>query len=748
VTCRRILSSFLIFLTTASCGVSFCAAATSSPAHSAAHGVHKKTKRKPNRRVLRLHQVFVASKNLRPMAQHLLRERTPAGYHGVEAYARLHNAEDAGSLAWFVVAYAHMLDHSPADALDPLRRAQAKANELMDYVTYYRATVLQQTGASAQAEVLLRNFEQKFNGSIFIRDVHLVRARALLALERPAEAVAILEADRLPTRADIEVTLGRALAATKQPAKAAAALRAVFYGMPLASEAEEAEKELVALSGQISPASLQERRSRVELLVKGKRYSDAVTEYRTLIGDASPQERAVLDVALAGTLRQSGRIREAKQVLESLSTATGDVAAQRLYSLGEIARAADEDTAFQGYLVQLRQVGPTSPWLEQALFSSANKYLVSKDYPKAESLYRELAQRFPNGSHGSYAHWKSAWLLWRQGQGEEARREFEQQIMLFPDGAETPAALYWRGRAAEEDKEPGRARAYYEKLNQRYRSYYYGQLARQRLSTLAPSSAVAEPALANLHVAESPALQTLEGPPAESLRVQKASLLANGALLDLALRELHAAALEEGGNWEVAEMARLCQDAGHYDRALDVVKHEVPRYFASDLFNLPPPYWQALFPRPYWIDLKTYAAQNALDPYLVAALVRQESAFNPSAISHANAIGLMQLLPGVGRLVARGLKIRHFSPEMLTVPATNLRLGARYFKDMVAQFGAVEYALAAYNAGSTRVIDWQGSAKYRDIPEFVESIPFTETREYVQAIQRNANVYRQLYGAP
>ena len=706
-----------------------------------------KHKRKPSRRVLRVHQAFVASKTLRPMAQQLLRERTPQAYQGVEAYARLHNPEDAGSLAWFVVAYAHMLDHGAAEALEPLRRAKVKANELADYITYYQATALQQSGDSAQAEALLRNFEQKFSGSILLRDAHLTRARALVALERPAEAIATLEADRLPTRADIELTLGRAYAAAGQPAKAVAALRTVFYGMPLAGEADEAEKELEAQAERVPPATVGERKSRAELLAKGKRYSDAATEYRTLLGEASPQDRAALQVSLAGALRQSGRTREAKQALESISDATGEVAAQRLYNLGELARAADDDAGFQAYLAQLRQIGPASPWLEQSLFSSANKYLVNKDHAKAEALYRELAQRFPNGSHGSYAHWKSAWLLWRMGQGAEARREFEQQIMLFPDSAETPAALYWRGRAAEDDNDPGKARAYYEKLNQLYRSYYYGQLARARLETVTVPATSAELTLANLHLPTSRALLTLNDPPADSLRVQKASLLANGALLDLALRELHAAALEEGGNWEVAEMARICQDAGRYDRALDVVKHEVPHYFASELSDLPPPYWQALFPRPYWADLKTYAAQNDLDPYLVAALVRQESAFNPSAISHANAVGLMQLLPSTGRLVAKDLKIRHFNPAMLTVPATNLRMGTKYFQGMVAQFGAVEYALAAYNAGSDRVVDWQGSGKYRDIAEFVESIPFTETREYVQAIQRNANVYRQLYGA-
>lgn len=685
------------------------------------------------------------------MAQQLLRERTPAGYRGVEAYARQHNAEDAGALAWFVVAYAHMLDHNPAEALDPLRRAETKAaaSELADYVTYFQGSALQQVGSFAQAGALLRNFEQKFSGSIFTRDVHVTRAHALIALDRPAEAVALLEADRLPTRADVELTLGRAYAAAKQPAKAAAALRAVFYGMPMSGEADEAEKELIALSGKVPPASLVERKSRVDLLVKGKRYTEAVTEYHALIGDASPQDRIALQVALAAALRLGGRNREAKQILEPLSGATGDVATQRLFNLGEIARAADDDSGFQGYLSQLRQASPQNQWLEQALFSSANKYLVNKDYSKAEALYRELAQRFPAGSHGSYAHWKSAWLLWRLGQEAEARRQFEQQIVLFPEGSEISAALYWRGRAAEDDGEPGRARAYYQKLAQRYHSYYYGQLAWERLKTIESTGiAVAEPVLASLRGLDPHLYPALNDPPADNLRVQKANLLVNGALLDFALRELHLAALEEGGNWEVAEMARLCQDAGRYDRALDVVKHEVPGYFAGDVFDLPPPYWQALFPRPFWAELKQYAAENGLDPYLVAALIRQESAFNPAAISHANAVGLMQLLPGTGRSVSKDLKIRRFTPDMLTIPATNIRLGTKYFRGMVEQFGAVEYALAAYNAGSDRVQDWQAAGKYRDIPEFVESIPFTETREYVQAIQRNANVYRQLYGAP
>jgi soluble lytic murein transglycosylase len=194
------------------------------------------------------------------------------------------------------------------------------------------------------------------------------------------------------------------------------------------------------------------------------------------------------------------------------------------------------------------------------------------------------------------------------------------------------------------------------------------------------------------------------------------------------------------------EVARIRQDAGRYDLAIEAMKRAIPNYWAQDLNTIPKPYWEALFPRPFWTDLRRHASENGLDAYLVASLIRQESEFNPSVISHANAWGLMQVLPGTGKLVAKQLKIRRFNQEQLLVPPVNLQIGTRYFRAMVDQFGGqVEYALAAYNAGSDRVDAWRADGKYRDVQEFVESIPFTETREYVQAIMRNAAIYKQLY---
>jgi soluble lytic murein transglycosylase len=336
----------------------------------------------------------------------------------------------------------------------------------------------------------------------------------------------------------------------------------------------------------------------------------------------------------------------------------------------------------------------------------------------------------------------------RKGRDADAKAGFEKQIETYPDSTEIPAALYWRGRLAEEEGDAAMASAFYQKVSDRFRNYYYGPLAREHLGKLKVSD---PPHYAILdHVPPINGMPTIgdDPPPEDDLRLEKARLLENGGLLDFAIRELKAAAEQDKATWLPAETARMYQDAGRYDIAIETLKRAVPNYFAVDLSSLPRSYWEALFPKPYWPDLKRSADANGLDPYLVASLIRQESEFNPGAVSNKNALGLMQLLPRVGKGVAKQVKLKHFSPPLLFAPAVNLQLGTRYFRSMVDQFGGFEYALAAYNAGDDRVKDWQSVGKYRDVQEFVESIPFTETREYVQAIMRNANVYRQLYGTP
>ena len=711
-----------------------------------------KKKRKPiSPRVRRVRRAFVASASLRPMAQQLLQDRTPTAYAGVEAYARRHDKEDAGALAWLVVGYARTLDHDYGKAIDPFNRAKAGASELGDYVAYHLGDAYLKTAHNAEALSTLADFSKNFPDSLLIRDAHLVYANALLEEGRAQEAAALLEKDRAPVRGDVELAVGRAYEAAGEKEKAASALRNVYFNLPNSFEADVAGTELrkLGISG-----SLAERRTRADLLFKARHYSDAAHDYHDLVEEVSPANRPEVQLALAGALEKSGSSHDARKILTSMGAQNGDAEAERLYLLSETERSTSDEEAVQRTLNELRQFGPASPWLEQALFSAGNMYLLKRDYDRAIDCFRELQQRFPNGGRAPYAHWKASWLAFRQGRTDEARQGFENQIALYPDSAEIPAALYWRARLAEEDGNPAMARAFYQKLTDRFRNYYYAEFGRQRLKGL-PSGG--GPTEAPPHYALLDRVSALSGagritaaePPDDNLRFERARLLSNGGLADMAVRELQAAASQEDGTWAPPEMARVYQDGGRYDRGIEIMKRATPNYFAVDIPDLPRPYWEALFPKAYWTDLRKYSVLNGLDPYLVASLIRQESEFNALALSRANAVGLMQLLPKTGKTVAKQVKLKGYSAPQLYTPAVNLELGTRYFKDMVDKYnGQFEYALAAYNAGSDRVGDWLGQGHYRDPQEFVESIPFTETREYVQAILRNANVYRQLYGTP
>jgi soluble lytic murein transglycosylase len=711
-----------------------------------------KRKRRPiSPRVRRIRQAFVASTTLRQMAQQLIQDRTPAAYAGVEAYARAHSKEDAGALAWLVVGYAHFIDHDYPKAIEPLNRAKPMAGDLGDYIAYYIGTCYLQTGHQAEGMAALANFETTYPDSLLIRDSHLSYANALLSEGRAAETAELLEKDRLPARSDIELAIGKAYAALGQGAKASDALGNVYYNMPTSAEADAAYTELKKLSIANQPTPVQ-RKIRADLLMKARRYSDASDEYRELASHASPADRPAAELALADALHRSGRNREAKAELSTLAGATPEQNAQRFYILGEVAWASDQNELFYEMVDQLRQMAPTSSWLESALLSVANLHLVHHEYDQALDAFRELQQRFPKGSKASYAHWKAAWLTLRMGRNDEAKKLFEEQIAAYPGGNEANAAIYWRARLAEEDNDPTMARAFYQKLSDRYRNYYYAELARQRIKKLpAGSDPPGEyPLLDRIPPLEHGEKITLAEAPPDDLHYQKAKLLGNGGLIDLAVRELDKASSDDQDkSWAPAETAQLYTDTGHYDRAIEVMKHSVPSYFAVDIPTLPREYWDALFPRPYWSDLKRFSVANGLDPYLVASLIRQESEFNPVAVSRANAVGLMQLLPRTGKLVAHQVAMKRYNPSQLYTAPVNLELGTRYFRGMVDKFGgSFEEALAAYNAGSDRVEEWMGQGKYRDAAEFVESIPFTETREYVQAIMRNTSVYRQLYGAP
>ncbi len=294
----------------------------------------------------------------------------------------------------------------------------------------------------------------------------------------------------------------------------------------------------------------------------------------------------------------------------------------------------------------------------------------------------------------------------------------------------------------ESENDAPAAAAYYNKLIDAFTHYYYAGLAQQRLAALGAVAPAVLPQLANIARPSVPELT--DEVPDDDIHVERARLLANAGLNQYIVPEIGAS--EDSAGWRAYAEAELYSSYGETWRSLHILKMKVHSYFAVPIESIPRSYWNLLFPQPYWPTIQRESEKQNLDPFLVASLIRQESEFNPGVVSYANAWGLMQLLPSVGREQAHKQHVRPFQTSYLLNPEVNLKLGSAYFHQLMDEFhDQPEYALAAYNAGDDRVRMWLANGPYASLPEYVESIPFTQTREYVEAILRNRDIYRQLY---
>ncbi len=446
---------------------------------------HAPRKKSTASRTIKLHKSFVASSELRPMARQLIEYRTPAAYAGVEAYANKHAGTEPGALAWFAIGYAHYLDSQFPAALTALQKAQPYIGELKDYTSYYIGNSYLLSNYPEESLTYLRDFGTRYPDSVYANDATFAYAKALLATKRTADAVQVL-AHRAGGGAEGEYLLGKAYVQNGQARTGAEVLRRVYYNYPNSQQADFAEIDLKKIpeADLLPPVTYAEHERRADGLYKGRKWAPAVDEYRTMLASAPPGEQSRVNIQLANSLMKLGQNQQAKDVLARIPDDGSEASAEKWYQSAEIARNTNNEGDLNSILQHMRATTPQSPWLESALFTAGNMYLLSKDYDKAIDYYKEIHERFPNSTKAAYAHWKCAWLIYRQNRPEEAKKYFDQQIEFYPGSNEVPNALYWRGRMAEDDKSYGLARAYYLKLSDRYRNYYYGVAARKRLATI------------------------------------------------------------------------------------------------------------------------------------------------------------------------------------------------------------------------------------------------------------------------
>ncbi len=726
--------------------------------HTAPHVRHAKTRRakrtaKSIARSRKLQRAFVASSQLRPMAQQLAQNRTPAAYTGVTRFAQAHTG-DAAAAAYLSLGHAYLLDRRFPDALTALSHADASGDALDDYAAYLTAQSEMQSGQLPQAEAILTGFTAKFPDSVFVPQMPVLIANLSIQQGDPQTALRILSehaTEPLAGHADYLLALARAQQLAGNTDAAAKSFRRVYLGYPLSPEASQAKTQLQTM-GAAAPLTVVERQRHADALYAAGRYNEAYDDYRSLASDPTVQDQELHDRLLVAAAACDYKLKRAnRESIAALPDTNGEAGARRLYLLTELARDRGDLSEQQAEVTQMEQRFGQSPWLAEALYSSGNMYLLRKDYPSAAAYYSELVLRFPSVCKGTTepcsdyapsAHWRAAWLDYRMQKYSDAARLFDEQIAHYPGGKEIPGAIYWRARVyQDQEHSTAKAAAYYLVVKDTYQHYFYAQQAAQRLAELGNVTPAETPELDGIQPPTIPALT--DAVPEDDPHVVRAKLLANAGLNEYIAPEIQAA--EGSDEWGAFAEAEIYHSYGEDAKAMRVMKRALPFYTSAPIASIPLAYWHILFPEPYWSTILSESAKNRLDPFMVASLIRQESEFNPTVVSYANAWGLMQLEPNVGSEMARQDGIRHFDHNELLDPIINIRLGTRYLRQKLDKFDdKQEYAFAAYNAGDSRVTDWQSDGTYHGMDEFVESIPFTQTRDYVQGIVRNEMIYRDL----
>lgn len=643
-----------------------------------------------------------------------------------------------------------MIERDPVEAAKLLRAAQPEMPVIDDYIRLWIAESLLKQNEPIQAAELLetipkmvpdsnliakaayRTGEAWYSANVCVRAVEWLERAVALADKDSAAPVA------LSHQADCHVRENRV-------PEARTALKQLWLRYPQSPEAREARTRLdTALGGESWVPTADDHLIRGQAFLGLSMQAEAVEELRRFLAMAPGHPRrfdARLKLGVAYVrLKQYDQARDtfrglvADRVQES---AEATVWLARVYlrqshgdKLIELARSAAQ--------------GPLAGDQRAMVHLFAGVWLEDQGkFDEAIAMFRQVAKLGDSASQRAEGLWRTGWAQYRTARYRDAAETFRAVVELHVNGFE-PQAMYWAARAEEHGKSNGVGEQY-ARVCQRHAYSYYCQLAARRAS-LPPVSPV-------MVAVERPAGEEAERLP-ENRRpeIEKHAVYQRGIELKTlgfaqdAARELGALTEQYSRDQDVLlAFSTMLSEVGAYHPALRVAKVHFKEKLERSGLPTAPALWTVAYPTGL---VPTIAAQGitAVDPYLAAAIIREESQYDEKAVSVVGAVGLMQLMPVTANAVAQRYGFPTVGREELFDQETNIRLGVRYLGQLLEQYnGNLAHAVAAYNAGPIAVNSWIAVHRGRDQDEFVELIPYQETRLYVKRVLRSYGEYRRLH---
>jgi len=449
---------------------------------------------------------------------------------------------------------------------------------------------------------------------------------------------------------------------------------------------------------------------RGNVLFDKSRWRSALQNYNKL-SSKSTEVRTNIGIAMVKTKR----LNEAENILKNINSP------RALFWRGKLKTKQGLDREASELYTQIHMLYPNSPLAPEGLYNAARLYQINSDTQKAIKTYDVLIRSYPRNKYAEDGAWNLGWIYYRKGQYREALGTFS----AFTDSDSTfnaSNAKYWKARTLEKQGRLDEAHVQYRELAGSTTPTYHTYLAQKKSGHT--------PAFANINPES-----TVLGPKASS-RKEKAQLLINLGMPQEARLEIIAMEDEAGTKEEFVIVSLLYSQVDDYNKSINVAQG----------IGLPQAN-RLSFPKGYKGIVGPYAKKYGVDELLVYSIIREESRFQKDVVSPADAVGLMQLIPPTARTVARQIGINGFSTAMLTIPRINIEMGIFYFKQVLDEFnGDVELALASYNAGPHRAADWKVRFYGLEKDEFIEEVPFRETRNYIRRILRSYGAYKAIYG--
>jgi len=640
--------------------------------------------------------------------------------------------------------------------------AAARQTDLEDYVLFYKGQASLMSNRTTDAVNVFQALQARHPDSPLLAGAIKGEALAWLKAGNPQSASKLLAQPTLQEDAEVIFRRGEASENAGDNAKALECYLKVYTDFADSEFAPEARQRILARSPGVLTGSRGYKisLSRADCLLRGKRYREARTLLLTLAKSAAPDkltgERRQL--LLAESEFRLSSASSALVYLKYVTAADAELHAHALYLKGSCYRSLQREDAFLGVRDEALRLHPESAFTEQLLYSVATYFETAGSISQAQEAYREILKRFPKGAYAEASLSRIAIASFAEKDYKACLAESLQILVNYKESKSAESAIYWIAKSYEKLGDNVHSLYLHRRLQALLNNSYYGQRAREAEKALHNSAVASQPyagvdfnqvsrAVDALAVSQASFAEPV-GQAAKA--IERACQLLAADLPDLAISELRWGLKDSPGNKAISyAMAYSYQAKGDRLGGISALRRAFPDYANYLPNSLPREVWKLLFPKPYEDIISSRAAKNGLDPNLIFGLIRQESGFNEAALSPANARGLMQIIPGTGRMIARKAGVTRFNTKMLYRADANITLGTYYLNSLLKSYnGKMELALAAYNAGDSRVDRWMSALNTSDMSEFVDCIPFSETRNYIRQVLTNKAHYQLLYSAP